>query len=137
LIVGKILGGGDERKKADETDKQRSARPYIQNDQERGDYSKPANGYQTTVGCAEPKQRGREPKFHGWEGGGNGFQIVGGGEDSVGANKPSNLEQQRIESGEVNQTQAAKENPPGPKMAGVFLADRLRTQEPLERGGEV
>ena len=65
------------------------------------------------------------------------LQIVGGREYSVGANKPSNLEQQRIESGEVNQTQAAQENPARPEMAGMFLVDRLGTQEPLERGGEV
>ena len=131
LISREFSRRRDKRKKAHETNKQHSARPEIQRQQQRRDHSNPAPRHQHRRAGGKPRQ-GWSVKISGTAVVRRDLcQIMVCGENSVGSDQSANLEYQREKRREINQSQRAQHNPSRYK----FVArPHLGIQQPASDG---
>ncbi len=94
LVSGEILGRADERQKANETNGKHAAWPEIQNQQRRGDHSRPANTREHVRPAGNPQQRRRIPIARVAEPFGQCVQVFTGGKNSMRPNQSANLKGQ-------------------------------------------
>ena len=111
LIAGKILRRGHERQKAHQADKQHAARPDIRHQQHGSNDADPADRHQHVVATGQPQQRWSKPEARRAKLAGHRVQIIAGRKNSFRADEAANLEDEREECGEVNQSQGAQKNP--------------------------
>jgi hypothetical protein len=64
---------------------------------------------------------------------GDRLQVVSGGKNSVRSDQAPDLEQKRIERGEVEDPEGTKKNPAPPEMSGGILTGNLRAKQPVDR----
>ena len=132
LVAGKILRRADERKKADEADRERARAARHSNttssDAIRPD---PADQHERAIARAEPEERRREPESLPMKRGRNRLQIIASGKNSVGADESLDLKEQRIKRGKINQTRAREEKSSAARDGPGVLRSRLRAEQPV------
>jgi len=131
LITGEVRGGADKGDEANETNKERATRKNVDGEKGGSEEAGPANSHQRVIAGGKPKQRGCVPETGEADGIGDRTQVFDGGENSVGADEATYLEEQREESREVDHAEGAEEEPAWEKAVARAA---LGIEEPAEDG---
>jgi hypothetical protein len=85
------------------------------------------------IGSGKPEKSGGIPETSEADGIADSAEVFGGGEDSIGSDEPADLEEQRVEGGEIDEAESAEKEPARNEAIAVAVRG---VEEPTENGGE-